>query len=119
MVYGTGGFQKVLTSVLLMKRLRIKFPEAELGLMESTARRFNNTHGYLDELTISSFKNHHVLLIAPAESALFVQSYLDEFSQFPQERIKQDLIKALRSLLEQEPYNLPAAHSLKFLDDLK
>jgi hypothetical protein len=71
-----------------MKRLRIKFPEAELTLMESTARRFNDTHGYLDELAISFFKDHHVLLIAPAESAMFVQSYLDEFPQFSKERIK-------------------------------
>ncbi len=102
-----------------MKRLRIKFPEAELALMKSTANRFNNTHGYLDELTVSSFKDHHVHLIAPAESAMFVQSYLDEFPRFSKERIKQDLIKALKVVLEQEPYNLPAAHSLKFIINTK
>jgi hypothetical protein len=71
----------------------------------------------LDELTITSFKDHHVLLIAPAESAMFVQSYLDEFPQFSKERIKQDLIKALKGVLEHEPYNLPAAHSLKVINN--
>ena len=101
-----------------MRRLRIKFPEAELELMESTARRFNETNGYLDELIVSSSKNHHVLLIAPAESAMFVQSYLDDFPQISREQIRHDLMNALKSLIEREPYNLPAAHSLKFLSEI-
>lgn len=101
-----------------MKRLRIWFPLAELDLVKDAVTRFNDTHGYLDELIINTFKDHQVLLVPAAESAMFVESYLDAFSLFSKQRIRQDLIKELTRLLEQEPWNIPANHSLKFLKGL-
>lgn len=101
-----------------MKRLRIKFPLAESDLMKDAVTRFNEAHGYLDEIVINSFKEHQVFLIAPAESAMFVESYLHAFPVFSRNRIKLDLIKELEALLEHEPNNRPAAHSLRVLKEL-
>jgi hypothetical protein len=101
-----------------MKRLRVRFPLAEIKLLQEAASKFNAVHGYLDEIVISRFKDHQVLLVAPAESAMFVESYLGDLAPFSKERIKQDTIKALEAFLESEPGNLPAKHSLRVLKDL-
>lgn len=98
--------------------LRISFPQAELDFMESAVRRFNESHGYLDNIVIKPFKNRYALLICAAESAMFAESYLAGLSRFSKERIKADLIKEIEGLLKIAPNNLPAVHSLNVLRDL-
>lgn len=101
-----------------MKRLRIRFPVEELELMKNAVAHFNDSQGYLDEIGLQQFHNHQAILISPAESAMFVQSYLEAFPEFSKLRLRADIIKEIENRLMQEPNNLPAQHALQVLKTL-
>ncbi len=101
-----------------MRCLRIKFPPSELPLLETAIKQFNDYSAYLDDIKITQYKDHQVLLVPIAEAALFIESFIDDFPRFSKERIRKDLIKATERFLEEEPGNLPAGKSLEILKSL-
>ncbi len=101
-----------------MRCLRIKFPISELSLLEEAVQRFNDYSAYLDDIKIKHHKEYQVLQIPVAESALFIESFIDHFPRFSKERLRKDLIKATEAYLVEEPGNLPASKSLEILKSL-
>jgi hypothetical protein len=101
-----------------MKNISIRINSPEINFVEEAVSQFNNFSGYLDKISVKTQGDHYTLLIPVAESAMFVESYLNNLPVFSKERLRREIIKALKEFLDKEPNNLPAQHSLTVIQDL-